>query len=671
MNKQEALQEIQRLSKEIEEHNQRYYVACEPIISDTEYDVLLQKLISLEKEYPEYKFVDSPTHRIGAKIITPLSVQHQIKMLSLDNTYSMQELQEWYARVVKGLGGVEPEVVVEFKIDGVSASCIYRQGQLSLASTRGDGQTGDDITHHMRVMPSVPLKLQQGRVLPEEVELRGEVYMSKKDFEKVNQDREEQFEEVFVNARNATSGSLKLLDASLSKKRRLSFFVHSFAKIDSSYEIKDQMTFLAMAKEWGFPVNEWTRLCSNIQQVMDVCHLFEQQRFTLPYDVDGVVIKVNSFQQQRLLGETMKSPKWAVAFKFAAMQATTVIKDIVVQVGRTGVLTPVALLEPVFCGGVTISKATLHNFDEVKRLNVSVGDRVLIERAGDVIPKIVKVVDSVKQKTMVSLIPSNCPLCRPDFIVKDALTVAHRCINPLCPRQLERRVVHFASRKAMDIQGLGERVVSQLIDKGYIKSVADIYHLTKEQLFTLDLFKDKKADNLLQAIEQSKNRSLASLIFALGIPNIGEKASLLIAKKFLNMEQLRKACYNDFLFIDEIGPVSAKAIETFLRQQEVGDILDDLARSHVNMKEQESFSYQQEYLTGKTFVFTGELEAYSRDVAESLVRSLGADVSSSVSSKTSFVVAGANAGSKLKKALTLGLTILDERQFKELLDEKK
>jgi DNA ligase (NAD+) len=398
------------------------------------------------------------------------------------------------------------------------------------------------------------------------------------------------------------------------------------------------------------------------------CREFEAMRQALLYDVDGVVVKVNGFKEQRMLGETMKSPRWAVAFKFQAMQATTLVKDIVVQVGRTGVLTPVAELEPVMCGGVMISRATLHNFDELSRLGVARNDKVLIERAGDVIPKIVKVVSFAQERAPVSHVPSNCMMCREEFIVRDQDAVAHRCINPLCPKQLERRVLHFASRKAMDIEGMGEAVVVQLIEKGLVHSVADIYALKKEQLLTLDLVGDKKADNLLLAIERSKIRPLSSLVFALGIANVGEKAAMTLSRRFLKMENLAVAGYNDLVSVADIGDVSALAVERFFKQKETRGIVEELRAAGVNMQEPVTERATGK-LSGKVFVFTGELEKYTREEASALIKSLGAEVGSSVGKKTDYLVAGPASGSKLKKARELGITILNEQQFEEMLHE--
>lgn len=666
MDRAKAFEEIRRLSLLIEDHDYRYYVLSQPVVSDQEYDLLIQELKALEALFPEYIAADSPTQRVGAKVDAPRTVLHPVKMLSLDNTYSSEELGLWYDRVLKGLGGISPELVVELKIDGVSGSLVYENGVLVLGATRGDGQTGEDVTHNVRVMPSVPLKLRRSRPIPEQLELRGEIYMSKADFVRVNEQRSLRREDVFANPRNAASGSLKLLDPTGSKERKLKFFVHSFARIDAGLSFRSQWEFFQAAREWGFMVNPFTRLCGNMDDVFQACREFEAMRQSLPYDVDGVVVKVNDFRMQQQLGETMKSPRWAVAFKFQAMQATTRVKDIVVQVGRTGVLTPVAELDPVLCGGVMIARATLHNFDELARLGVVKNDRVLIERAGDVIPKIVKVVALSERREGVSRVPSNCGMCRENFIVKDADAVAYRCINPLCPKQLERRVLHFASRKAMDIEGMGEAIVLQLIAKEFIHSVADIYALRKEQLLTLDLVGNKKADNLLSAVERSKDKPLSALIFALGIPNIGEKAASTLARRFLDMETLSSACYNDLLMVADIGDVSALAIDRFFHQKETQDIISLLRGAGVNMKEPVCDGSPGKF-SGRVFLFTGELGKYTREEAGALVKAYGAEVGTAVTKRTDYLVTGAAPGSKLKKALELGIAVLNEQQFEEML----
>ncbi|MBF0123218.1 MAG: NAD-dependent DNA ligase LigA [Candidatus Omnitrophica bacterium] len=671
MEKKLAKQEILTLSQQIEEHNYKYYVLDQPVIADQEYDELFKRLSLLEAEFPDLKMSSSPTLRVGAKVASGLkTIHHSVKMLSLDNTYSFDELKAWFVRVFKGLGTDKVDFSVEPKIDGVSASLLYENGLLTLGATRGDGEVGEDVTHNIRAIRSVPLELRsKGGVVPRLIEVRGEVYMDKMAFAKVNDERKARGEDLFVNPRNAASGSLKLLDPAESSRRKLRFFAHSFSRIEGGGAIKTHAEFLAMADQFGIAINPLNRSCVSVDEVIDVCRDLERQRQGLSYDVDGVVVKVNRFEAQRTLGETMKSPRWAVAFKFQAYQATTTVKDIVVQVGRTGVLTPVAELEPVACGGVTISRATLHNFDEIERLGISKGDRVLLERAGDVIPKIVKVISQADERAEVSKLPANCSSCRDDFIDEDPEMVAYRCINPACPRQLARRLLHFASRGAMDIEGMGESVVEALVEKGLVSSVADIYTLTKEDFLGLSFFADKKAEKLLGAIETSKARPLSRLIFGLGILNIGEKASLLLARRFSDMETLSRAGADEMMSVAEIGEVSSAAVLHFFSQKETRDILVKLSACGMNMKEPEAVAAG--LLFGKVFVFTGELVRWTRGEAGQLVKDLGAEVGVAVTKKTDFVVAGEGAGSKLDKARDLGIKIINEEQFEEMVHGKK
>ncbi len=660
MNPKQAKEQIEHLSHELQEHNHRYYVLNQPSISDEEYDVLLKKLIALEEEFPKYKTPNSPSQRVGSKVEGNLPVvTHRIKMLSLDNTYSIDEVNAWYDRVIKGLGKA-PGLTVEPKIDGVSCSLTYSKGQLIMAATRGDGSTGENVTHNARTIRTIPLEL-KGKV-PNLLEVRGEVYMEKQDFAKMNRERKESQEELFVNPRNAASGALKLLDSRLTAKRHLKFFAHSFAVIQGEAMPEGQWEFLQKCKDYGFSINPFSHLCADLQEVLSFCQSIQEKRQELSYDVDGIVIKVNDFKSQAQLGTTQKSPRWAVAFKFPAYQATTTIREINVQVGRTGVITPVAELEPVFCGGVTISRATLHNFDEVRRLGVNVRDKVLIERAGDVIPKIVKVTEKLSKGNF--KLPDNCPSCGAKIVKEDLEQVAFRCVNHSCPKQLEGRLLHFASRRAMDIEGFGEAVVKQLLEKGILKNFSDIYHLTKEDLLTLDLFADKKAEKLIDAIEKSKKQSLSRLIYALGIANIGEKAASVLADHFGSMQTLMKAQAEELQSIYEVGPIMAAEVVNFFSQSQVKSLIKDLGELGLNMNQEKTI--KSDKLAGKKFVFTGELEGISRDQAGEIVRNLGGEVSSSVSSKTDYVVAGESAGSKYNKAKQLKLTILNLEQFKEL-----
>lgn len=657
-------EKIENLRKRIRHHDYMYYVLSQPEISDKEYDGFMNELKEWEDKYPEFKTADSPTARVGGGILGGFkTVKHRQKMLSLDNTYSFEELKDWVERVHRGLGSNENvEYVIEHKIDGVSANLTYENGRLTIAATRGDGETGEDVTQNIKTIHAIPLVL-LGNDIPDFIEIRGEVYMERKDFEILNKEREMSAEILFANPRNAASGSLKLLDSNIVAKRRLNFFAHSLGEYKGS-AIKSHWEFLEKLKEWGMRVNLNSKLCRNLNEVIDYCKIWQEKREKLTYDIDGMVVKLNGIAQQKRLGFTLKSPRWAVAYKFPARQATTVVLKIKVNVGRTGVITPTAELKPVECGQVIIRHATLHNFDEIKRLNIKVGDRVLLERAGDVIPKIVKVVESKGKKPFT--IPKTCPECLGKVIKEKEEDVAYRCINPSCPAQLERGLLHFASRQAMDIVGLGEAVVEQLVDKGLVKDFAGIYSLKKERLLQLELFKEKKSDNLLSAIEKSKQQPLSRLIYGLGIRHVGEKAAYILAQKFRTLDNLLKAKLEDFDAIYEVGPVMAKSIVQFFKQGDSRELIRKLKNYGLNLKEQ-VVPVKKSALTGKTTVFTGELKDYSRSQAEELVRRLGANPSSSVSRDTDFIVVGENPGSKYAQAKRLGVKIINEKEFKEMI----
>lgn len=668
MNTAEAKKRIEQLSQEIEDHNYKYYVLSQPVISDKEYDDLLRQLIKLESDFPQLKDINSPSQRIGARVESSGTVTHQAKMYSLDNAYSVEELKEWYDRVLKGLDQRSPELVVELKIDGVSSALTYSRGQMVMGATRGDGIKGENVTHSLKTAGSIPLKLRKisGADLPEMLEVRGEVYMKRKDFNRLNQERENNGEELFANPRNATSGSIKLLDSRLTRARHLNFFVHSFGVLTSEVKITSQWEFLSRAKAWGFAVNPNNRLCQSIDEVIEFYNECQEKRATLDYEVDGVVIKVNAFHDQKQLGETLKSPRWAVAFKFKAIQATTVVEEVAFQVGRTGVITPVAELSPVECGGVTVSRSTLHNFDEVKRLGIKKGDRVLIERAGDVIPKIIKVVESSKKGSVIQ-IPKKCPSCQSAIVKLKEEEVAYRCINPSCPKQLERKLIHFASRGAMDIEGLGEVVAVQLIEKKWVNDLADIYTLNKTNLLTLQLFKDKKADNLLRAIEKSKAQPLSRFLLGLGILNVGEKVASVLAKKYRSLDHLMKVQQEELCGIHEIGEAIAQSVESYFKAPQTRKLMEKFRKLGVNDKEPESQSDQGKF-SGKKFVFTGELTNRTRTEAGQLVKTQGAEVLNTVSKNVDYLVVGDAPGSKLSKARKFGVTILNEEQFEKLVN---
>jgi DNA ligase (NAD+) len=657
-------EEIEDLRKKIREHDYKYYALSQPEISDREYDLLMRKLKELEDKHPEFRSDDSPTVRVSAGILTGFdTVAHGERMFSLDNTYSFQELREWEERVYRGLGRDSAvQYVVELKIDGVSANITYLGGKLSVGSTRGDGQAGEDVTENIKTIRAIPLIL-RGSNLPRFIEIRGEVYMEKSDFLALNKEREKEEGVIFANPRNATSGSLKLLDRSLVLKRRLNFFAHSLGA-HKEFGLSRQWEFLGQLKEWGMRVNPQSRLCKDMDEVIAYCSSWQEKREKINYDIDGVVIKVDSFEQQKKLGVTLKSPRWAIAYKFPAQQATTEVLDIKINVGRTGVITPTAELRPVECAGVTISHATLHNFDEIKRLNIKKGDRVLIERAGEVIPKVVKVVKSLGKESF--KVPLVCPVCKGKVVKEKEEDVAYRCINPSCPAQIKRSLLHFASRSAMDIEGMGEAVVEQLVDLKLISNIADIYKLTARDLSRLDLFKEKKIKNLLLGIQKSKGQTLSRLIYALGIRHVGEKTAYVLAREFRNMDNLLSARKETLDVIYEVGPVLASSIRNYFSQTQTRNLIKELTSLGLDLKE-EVLPVKVTPLSGKTVVFTGELKEFSRKQAEELLRKNGGFSSPGVSKKTDFLVAGDNPGSKYNKAKALGINIIDEEKFKEML----
>jgi len=670
MDKKTAQCEIQKLRAEIRRHNDLYYNYDQPQISDTDYDVLMRRLAALEEAFPDFRSESSPTQQVGAPVADRVSrqVAHQVKMLSLDNTYSIEELEKWNERIHKGLPNEAVSYVAELKIDGVSASLLFESGRFVRAATRGDGSVGEDVTGNVRLINELPGVLDLKNP-PRHLDVRAEVYMSHDDFKRMNQARQESGQELFANPRNAASGTLKLLDLEQVRRRRLHCFIHSFGLIDQPQGLvfQSHWEFLEFSRRAGFPVNPDSRLCRHFREVVEFCQAFQERQRELPYDIDGVVIKVNDLDQQRRLGTTMKSPRWAIAYKFPAQQAVTRVIRVEVQVGRSGVLTPVAKLEPVACSGVVISSATLHNFDQVSRLGIHVGDQVLIERAGDVIPKVVKVVEHGDPEGARLEPPSRCPACRGKVIREASGQVAYRCINPSCFKQLERRMIHFASRSAMDIEGLGESVVAQLLEQNRIKDLADIYGLTREELLELDFFKEKKAENLLGHIQESKMRPLSRLLFALGIPGIGEKASLTLARTFGDIKAVMAADIQDLASLNDFGVVMADAVVSFFQQPASRLLIERLRHHGVNMIEPVEIT--QGPLQGKTFAFSGELPGIPRRQAKALVMRAGGEVVSSVSKNLDYLVAGLGTGVKASKARELGVTIINIEQFREMMHD--
>ncbi len=660
-------EEIKRLRGEIHLHERLYYVLDKPGITDAEFDALMRRLRELEDSYPQYASDDSPTRRVGgSRSNTFAPVPHRVPMLSLDNCYSEEEFLEWHERVVKGLGGEKFELAVEAKIDGLSCSIEYAGGRLVRASTRGDGETGEDVTLNVRTIGPVPLSLPPGA--PSDFEARGEVYMDKRDFEALVKESLAAGEEPFVNPRNAAAGSLRQKDPAVTARRRLKFFAHSYGHLAAGAEPSSHWEYLERCRELGFPVSAVRKLCGSAEEVVEFYRGHAEKRFALPYEIDGLVVKVNSLKQQKLLGFTAKSPRWAIAFKYPAQQAVTRVLGVEFSVGRTGAVTPVAQLEPVKCGGVTISSATLHNFDEIARLGLKTGDRVVIERAGEVIPKVVRVDTSARGGAEKEIVPpKRCPSCSAELF-RDDEEVALRCVNPSCPAQLRRSLLHFASRDAMRIEGLGESSVDQLLAKGLLKSFPDIYRLRKEDLLLLELFKDKKAENLLAEIAKSREQPLSRLIYALGIRHIGEKSGRVLAGHFKTMKSFMAAGPDELAKVPDVGPVVAEAITEFFKSESTRAMIGELESLGLRMDEP-ARAPSGNKLDGRTFVFTGELKSLTRSEAQARVRELGGKETSSVSAKTSYVVAGADPGSKLAKAQKLGVKVLTEEEFLSLLSE--
>ncbi|MBU1122346.1 MAG: NAD-dependent DNA ligase LigA [Candidatus Omnitrophota bacterium] len=668
------MKKIDQVKKEMDEFREQirradyyYYALSQPQISDKEYDDLVKELAAIEKKYPKFITLDSPTQRVSGGVQEGfVTVNHRAKMLSLDNTYDTGELLDWEKKIKKVLlKSSEIDYVAELKIDGVSCSLTYEKGILVRGATRGDGSRGEDITQNVRTIKSIPLKL-MGNNFPEIIEVRGEIYMDKIDFAKINKLRIAKGEASFANPRNSASGSLKLLDAAVVKKRNLKCFIHSFGWV-KGVGFDSHNKFLRQAKNWGLCINANNGYCESLKEVIGFCDLWQDKKGRLDYEVDGVVVKVNSFQSQKKLGVTLKSPRWAVAYKFPAQQATTVVKDVNFGVGRTGIITPVAMLAPVECGGVTISKSTLHNFDEVKRLDIRVGDTVLIERAGEVIPKVIKVIFSKRKGCEKKIkVPNNCPVCGEKIAKEKEEDVYWYCVNPDCPAQLKRSLLHFTSRDAMDIDGMGDSVVDALVNMAMVKSIVDIYNLCEDDFLKLPLVAKKKAANLVSAIEKSKDRSLSRFLYGLGIRGVGEKGASVLASKYLNIENIFSVKESQLKEVSEIGPVLASSVVKFFSSTHVKKMIREFKQVGVNLIETKKRA-QHDLLADKIFIFTGELETFSRSHARRMVEELGGQWVSSISKNIDFVVVGDNPGSKYKRAKKLGLKIIGEKDFAEMI----
>jgi DNA ligase (NAD+) len=662
MDKKTAAQKIKQLRKELNHHNYKYYVENNPEISDYEYDQLLKELEKLEEEYPELITPDSPTQRVGGEPLDEFqTVEHKIPMLSLANTYNEQELIEFDERVQKNVGTVE--YVVEPKIDGAGIALYYENGVFVRGATRGDGIKGDDITQNLKTIHTIPLRLQSDTLST--VEVRGEVFMTKSGFKKYNKKQIKQDKQPFANPRNAAAGSIRQLDPNIVAERPLDVFIYLLSYTETPFDTQEEV--LTALKKAGFKTNPLSKKVKNITEAIKYCKTLEEKRDSLDYDIDGAVLKVNSIKKQKALGSTSKNPRWAISYKFAAQQATTMLKDIDIQVGRTGALTPVAILEPVDVGGVTVSRATLHNFDELQRKDIRIHDTVLVERSGDVIPQVVKSITEKRTGNEEKKpIPKTCPICNTPIHHKEG-EVAIRCPNKMCPARLKWRMKYYASRDAMDIDHLGESTVDKLLDENMVENVADLYDLKKEDILKLEGFKEKSAQNLIDSINNSKKQDLSRLIYGLGIRHVGKYAAQLLASHFSSIDKLAEATEEELKEIDGLGEKSAEAIATFFTSEENMNLINRLKKYGVNTESKKPKTNQA--LQGKRFVFTGSL-SLPRSEAGDLVKEQGGMVTSSVSKNVNYVVVGKNPGSKYEKAKKQGVPILKEDEFLYMTKKK-
>jgi len=662
--------EIEKLRQQINEHNYRYYTLSEPTVSDEEYDRLFRQLQDLEKKYPELISTDSPTQRVGVAPLTEFkSVTHDIPMLSLSNAFDGEELSAFHQRIQQRLENKQSiEYAAEPKLDGVAVSLRYELGELKQAATRGDGASGEDITANIRTIKAIPLHL-RGDDYPKLLEVRGEVFMPKAGFERINELLAKKGAKEFVNPRNAASGSLRQLDPRITAERPLNFYAYGMAQSSIQHPPLKHSDIMKQLKEWGLPVSPESRVVNDLEGMEKYYQYMAEKRAQLPYEIDGIVFKLNTLALQERLGFVARAPRWAIAYKFPAQERMTQVLDINFQVGRTGAITPVARLEPIFVGGVTVSNATLHNFDELYRKDIRVGDTVIIRRAGDVIPEVAQVVlEKRPQGTHLVKIPTTCPVCHSEVIKEEDEAVA-RCMGGLyCPAQLSQSIRHYASRRAMDIEGLGDKLVEQLVEQHLVKDITGIYQLSEEQFSQLERMGEKSAKNLSEAIEKSKETTFPRFLYALGIREVGEATALLLAKHFRDLKKLVSASIEDLESIRDIGPTVADHIHGFFKQKHNVELIEELQQVGVHWPLLPDVSIKSP-LKDKIFVLTGSLSSLSREEAKEKLELLGACVSNSVSKKTDYVVVGEDPGSKLAKAEKLSIKILDENQFLELLKQ--
>ena len=669
MTSQEIINRINELRELINQNNYHYYVLDEPTVPDAEYDRLMHELLSLEKEYPKLVTKDSPTQRVGAKPLDSFSeVRHVVPMLSLNNAFDKEEMIAFDRRVRETLEQDQVQYVGETKFDGLAVSLLYEDGVLTRAATRGDGATGEDVTQNARTIQEIPLRL-QSKTTPKLIEVRGEIYMTHQAFDKLNEKQKAKEEKIFVNPRNAAAGSMRQLDSRITADRQLSFFAYSVGQVEedkSDPRITSHSEMLAQLKALGMPVSPETIVLVGLKACLLYYRAIDKRRSSLEYDIDGVVFKVNNFRQQEIMGFVSRAPRWAIAYKFPPEEELTKVLDIEVQVGRTGALTPVARLEPVFVGGVTVTNATLHNEDEIKRKDVRVGDTVIVRRAGDVIPEVLKVVmEKRPENTRVFKMPTKCPICDSD-IEREADEAIIRCSGGLyCSAQQIQAIIHFASRRAMNVDGLGDKLIEQLVEKGLIKNVADLYTLKQNQLAELDRMAEKSAINIISALNKSKETTLDRFLYALGIREVGDATARSLANHFGNLSAIQSASQELLEEVADVGPIVAKHIVTFFLQNHNQEVINDLLTAGVKWPDVEIKTEQP--LQGKTFVITGTLESMKREEVKQRLLALGAKVSGSVSRKTDYVIAGSDPGSKAEKAKKLGVEVLSEIDLLSLL----
>ncbi len=660
---------IERLRKLIRHHETLYYVQDQPAISDREYDLLMRELQDLEEKFPESVTPDSPTQRVGGKVAKRFTaVAHKTPMLSLDNAFSVDELKEFHQRVVKGLENVSSEDIeyfVELKFDGLAVTLTYENGVFIQGATRGNGKEGEDITANLRTIKSIPLNISTDKEKYGTLEVRGEVFMRRESFRELNKSREADDEAPFANPRNAAAGSLRLLDSSITAKRKLDIFVYGMGPTEPM-PFKSHDEIQAALKNLGFKLNTNRHVCGSIEEVLPYIEKWQMEKDTLGYDVDGLVIKVNSLEYQKKLGATSKFPRWAVAYKYEAEKAETEVEDIICQVGRTGAITPVAILKPVYVSGSTVSRATLHNEDEIRKKDIRIGDRVLIEKAGEIIPRVVEVIKSKAKRGTPFKMPVKCPDCQSTLLRPEEEAIL-RCVNYDCPAQFKERLFHFASRNAMDIDHFGPAIIEQLVDKGWVKNFSDLYKLDPQNVARLERMAEKSAQNLIEAIEKSKSAGLARLLHALGIRHVGQRAAMILARHFHSMTKLQNAKQEDLEFVMEIGGTVAESLAVYFKQISNQEEIKRLAECGVEVEiTGESVGTA---LSGKQFVLTGSLESLTRDEAKEKIAALGGRVTSTVSKKTDYVVVGTDPGSKVEKAKKLGIEVVTEKKLKQMLGE--